>query len=472
LSSSIAFCRLFIADPLAYTAILGSFTPKRQEKLEIFRKTPDLVTMNMWISLYKNLMQHTTPVLEAYLRRRLRRGKEDPARFNERCGRPLKKRGDKALVWFHAASVGESQSLLVLIRRLLDAYPQIQVMVTTGTVTSARLMAERLPPRAFHQYLPADHPGWTENFLTHWHPDLVIWSESEFWPNMLLGISKRNIPAILLNARMSETSFRQWSLAKGFIGIILKTFQLCLGQNQAEVDRLLKLGAPRAKISGNLKYAAAPLPCDPDALAVLQKAIGPRPHLLWAVTHPGEEEIACRIHKELQRAVAGLLTIIVPRHPRRGAEISALAGKAGLKTSLRSQKELPAAGDDIYIADTLGETGLFYRLAPLCILGGSFVPHGGHNPIEPAQLGCQIFYGPHMFNFVSICDDFESRGAALRVADEEALQQKLAAALQNPQHFSAMAEAAKNWVQQQSHIVDEIAAEIAPFLDKIKAVAA
>jgi 3-deoxy-D-manno-octulosonic-acid transferase len=456
----------------ASAPILGRFAAKRQEKLEIFGETPNLGAMNIWIFLYKNLMQGTTPLLRAYLRRRMQRGKEDPARFNERCGRPLKKREDGPLVWFHAASVGEAQSLLVLIRRLLDSRPQIQVMVTTGTVTSARLMAERLPPRAFHQYVPVDHPGWTENFLNHWRPDLVIWSESEFWPNLLLGIQQRQIPAILLNARMSEASFRRWSLVKGLIGEMLRTFQLCLGQNQSEVDRLLKLGAARAHISGNLKYAAAPLPCDAEALAALKKSLGTRPHLLWAVTHPGEEEIACRIHKVLQPTVAELLTIIVPRHPQRGDEIAALTAKAGLKARQRSQKELPATGDDVYIADTLGEMGLFYRLAPLCIMGGSFVPHGGHNPIEPAQLGCQIFYGPHMFNFVSICNDFESRGATLRIADENDLKKNLALALKDPQHFSAMAAAARNWALEQSHIADEIVAEIAPFLDRIKAVAA
>jgi len=426
----------------------------------------------MLVSLYKYLMKSATPVLRAYLQRRLRRGKEDPARFNERLGCPERAREDRPLVWFHAASVGESQSLLVLIQRMLGDYPEIRVMVTTGTVTSARLMAERLPPRAFHQFLPVDHPDWTENFLDYWRPGLVIWSESEFWPNMLLGIQKRGIPAILLNARMSQASFRRWLLLKGVIGAVLKTFQLCLGQNQAEVDRLLQLGAVKAKVSGNLKYAAAPLPCDADRLAALRQSIHARPCLLWAVTHPGEEEIACRVHKELRVAAPGLLSLIVPRHPQRGAEISALAVKSGLKAGLRSQGALPGAADDIYIADTLGEMGLFYRLSSLCIIGGSFVPHGGHNPIEPAQLGCQIFYGPHMFNFISICDDFESRGAAQRVADEHQLMPLLALALKNPEHFAPMAAAARDWALCQAHVVDEISAEIAPFMGKMKAVAA
>jgi 3-deoxy-D-manno-octulosonic-acid transferase len=421
----------------------------------------------MWMNIYKTVMQNSTPVLEAYLARRMRRGKEDPQRAPERRGRTSKARSAQPLVWCHAASVGESQSLLVLVNRLLADYPDIQIMVTTGTVTSAKLMSERLPAGAFHQYMPVDHPDWTENFLTHWHPDLVIWAESEFWPNMLAGIRRRGIPAVLLNARMSEKSFRYWQLAREMIGDMLKTFALCLGQNEAEVNRLLQLGAPAARVSANLKYAAAPLPYDAADLEILKKAVGARSALLWASTHPGEEEVACRVHHALEKTVPDLLTIIVPRHPQRGISIHALTDRAGLRAGLRSQRKLPQKNEPVYIADTLGELGLFYRLCRLCIVGGSFVPIGGHNPIEPAQLGCQIFYGPHMFNFISICHDFESRGAALRVTDEKALVEKIAPALKDPAHFAAMSTAAANWTREQSHIVDDVAALLAPFMKQV-----
>lgn len=403
----------------------------------------------------------------------MRRGKEDPLRAGERQGEPTKARGNKPLVWCHAASVGESLSLLALVKKILNDYPHCQVMVTTGTVTSARLMAERLPGAgAFHQYIPVDHPSWTESFLNHWRPDLVIWVESELWPNLLAGIRRRKIPAVLVNARMSEKTFRYWRLIKGMAREILQTFDLCLAQNQAEAERLRQLGARNVKVSGNLKYAAAALPCDFAQLAALENALGARPRLVWASTHPGEEDIACRIHRELQPLAPQLLTIVVPRHPQRGRDIAALAGKAGLKTGLRSEGDLPDAECGFYIADTLGETGLFYRLSPLCILGGSFVPVGGHNPIEPAQAGCQIFYGPHMFNFVSICDDFESRHAALRVTDAAMLREQLTLALQNPAQFGAMALTARNWTGQQAHVVDDIAFDIAPFLRKASGAAA
>ena len=421
------------------------------------------------MTLYKGLTKASTPLLEVYLRDRLKRGKEDPARTGERRGRPTKTREEKPLVWLHAASVGEAQSLLALIQKLLADYPTIRVMVTTGTVTSAKLMAERLPARSFHQYMPVDQPDWVESFLNHWHPDFVIWSESEFWPNMLSAIHKRKIPAVLLNARMSEKSFRSWKLAPGLIREILSVFSLCLGQNQAEVDRLLTLGATEARVSGNLKYAAAPLPRDAAKLDILKSAIGTRPHLLWASTHPGEEEIACQLHQTLKKVAPQLLTIIVPRHPARGASIAAIADKAGLKSGLRAQGQLPRKEDDIYIADTLGELGLFYRLSPLCIMGGSFVPVGGHNPIEPGQLGCQIFYGPHMFNFVSICSDFESRHAARPVTGVAMLEKDLTLALHEPDYFAKRGDAAKNWTEQQAHIVDEISATLAPFMKRIAA---
>lgn len=418
----------------------------------------------MLTTLYKQLMKSTTPLLEAYLQRRTRRGKEDPARAGERRGIASRPRGDAPLVWFHAASVGESLSLLALITRLRVDHPALQVMVTTGTVTSAKLMAERLPPGAFHQYMPVDHPVWTERFLNHWRPNLVIWSESEFWPNMLAGIRARNIPAVLLNARMSENSFRRWQLARGLIGGVLKTFSLCLGQNEAEAARLKALGAKDARVAGNLKYAAKPLPSNPAELEKLQGLIGTRPHLLWASTHLGEEDLAMRLHAALKKAVPSLLTIIVPRHPIRGAEVAVLAQKHGVSAARRSTGGLPDAAQEIYIADTLGELGLFYRLSPLCIMGGSFVPVGGHNPIEPGQLGCCIFYGPHMFNFVTICHDFESRGAARRVAGGAALEEELMAALKDPARCAPLASAAKEWTEKQSHVVDETLALLSPYL--------
>jgi 3-deoxy-D-manno-octulosonic-acid transferase len=423
----------------------------------------------MLLSLYKSVVSLSTPLLEAHLRKRTLRGKEDAARAAERRGRPVRARSQKPLVWFHAASVGESLSLLSIIARLLQEYPFIEIMVTTGTVTSAKLMAERLPVGAFHQYIPVDHPVWVARFLDHWRPDFVVWAESEFWPAMLSGIKRRGIPAVLLNARMSPASFRKWQWARGMMAEILGTFSLCFAQNAAEAERLKKLGAKNVQISANLKYAAAPLPFDPVNLEVLKASIGARPLVLWASTHPGEEDIAYRLHAAIKKEKPDVLTIIVPRHPVRGEALEASCAAFGLQVARRASGFFPKAGDDIYLADTLGELGLFYRLSKLAILGGSFADIGGHNPIEPGQLGCIIFYGPMMYNFITICADFESRQAALPLKDEADLQDKVLAYLNDSAQFSALGESAAEWTCAQAHIVDDLAAALAPWISALAA---
>lgn len=417
----------------------------------------------MLLKLYKTVLQLSTPFLEAYLQKRLARGKEDAARACERRGQPQRQRGSAPLIWFHAASVGESLSLLVVIERILKDYPGTEAVVTTGTVTSATLMAKRLPPRAFHQYMTVDHPDWVEKFLDHWRPDFVVWSESEFWPNTLQAIKARGIPAILLNARMSEKSFSRWKMFPKTIQKLLSTFSLCLGQNEAETQRLAVLGALKVKTSGNIKYAAAPLPFDAASLERLKQDTAGRKIVLYASTHHGEEEIAFGIHQALKTECPELLTIIVPRHPVRGPDIAVLAAAEGLPAALRSDNESPS-GKDVYIADTMGELGLFYRLAKLAVIGGSFADIGGHNPIEPGQTGCIISYGPMMYNFVSINEDFLEAGAAIQVNNADELKKILAQALASPEKFSAYAQAAQKLTEEKSSVVDGIMRDITPLL--------
>ncbi len=418
----------------------------------------------MLLEIYKIAMQASTPLLEAFLQKRLRRGKEDALRAPERRGIAARSRGSLPLVWFHAASVGESMALLAIISRLLDDNTGIEVLVTTGTVTSAQLMAERLPARAFHQYMPVDHPAWVEKFLAHWHPDLVIWSESEFWPNMLAAIKRRAIPAVLLNARMSEDSFRRWKWARGMIAEILSTFTLCLGQNAAEAGRLTALGAKDARISANMKYAGAKLPADEAALAKLKADTAGRPVVVYASTHAGEEEIALDTHTALVKQFPQMLTVIVPRHPQRGAEILALAGARGVTASVRSRNE---PFENVYIADTLGELGLFFRLGNIIVMGGSFADIGGHNPIEPGQLGCIIVYGPQMYNFVTISADFLAAKAALQVADTATLQSQLSDIISRPADFASYGISAEKMTAEKSTVLDDLAAILQPYVARL-----
>ncbi|MBX9634576.1 MAG: 3-deoxy-D-manno-octulosonic acid transferase, partial [Magnetospirillum sp.] len=337
----------------------------------------------MIFGLYRALTILGGPLIGRYLNRRMARGKEDPARFGERLGQPGLPRPQGVLIWLHAASVGESLSLLPLVERLV-ARPGTHVLMTTGTVTSAQLMAERLPPGAIHQFVPVDRPAFVHAFLDHWHPDLVLWAESDFWPNLLDGIRRRAIPLVLVQGRISPKSFANWQRAPGFIRRILSAFTLCLGQTPGDAERLAALGAAKVACVGNLKMAVPPLPGDEAELARLRHAIGVRPLWLAASTHPGEEAAMARVHSALVARFPGLLTVIVPRHPHRGADIVDELSAMGLSVSLRSLGAGPMG--DIHIADTMGELGLFYRLAPIVFMGKSLGAQGGQNPFEPARL--------------------------------------------------------------------------------------
>ena len=355
------------------------------------------------LGLYRAAFRALTPVVGWTLNYRASRGKEDPARLDERWGRGAHPRPAGKLVWVHGASVGECVAALPLIERLV-ARSNVHVLVTSNTVTSAQLMAERLPPNAFHQFVPIDRRDAVRNFLAHWKPDLALFVESELWPNLILETKAAGIKSALINARMSERSFRGWQRARGMARRVLSTFEVCLAQDVEIAERLRKLGAREVEIIGSLKADASPLPVDEEAFASFETAIGTRPIFLAASTHPGEDEIVLDIAVALKSKLPGLLTIIVPRHPHRGGDIEHLSLAHGFFVVRRSNDALPDDGIDIYIADTMGELGLFYRAAKFAFLGGSLVPHGGQNPLEAANLGKAVLTGPYTDNFKDIYD--------------------------------------------------------------------
>lgn len=418
----------------------------------------------MILSLYRLLLRPTAPLLRHVLARRLARGKEDADRLPERMGQASVARPDGLLVWLHAASVGEALSLLALIDDLRARRPDLTLMLTTGTVTSAQLMAQRLPAGVIHQYMPVDHPVWVRRFIAHWKPNAVIWSESEFWPNILSEVKRNRIPAMLVNARMSVRSYERWRKLRGFAREVLSTFDVCLAQTLREAQQLTDLGARHVDAVGNLKYAAQPLPDNPAARAELAAATATRALLLWASTHPGEEDIAAATHVALAREVPNLLTVIVPRHPVRGSEIASQIAARGLRVSQRSQGSLPDARCEVYLADTLGELGLFYRLCPTVVMGGTFADIGGHNPIEPAQLGAVIICGPELYNFSSIREDFVQAKAMIEVADPWSMVKILRERLQNPTTYDAIGQAARDLTQRQAPVLEKIYAHLVTVL--------
>ncbi|MBV8975864.1 MAG: 3-deoxy-D-manno-octulosonic acid transferase [Alphaproteobacteria bacterium] len=345
---------------------------------------------------YRAATSALAPAVPLMLRRRMQSGREERNRANERLARNLTPRPEGPLIWIHGASVGECLAALPLIEALL-ADPHRNVLVTSGTVTSAKLMAQRLPPRAVHQYIPVDLPAAAARFLDHWRPDVGLFVDSDIWPNLIVGAQQRGVPLALVNARMSERSFAGWRWAPRTAAALLSAFDVCLAQDEVIAQRFRTLGARRVETAGSLKADAPPLPADAERLAELRKAVGGRPVLLAAQTHPGEDETVLPASDMLRREFSDLLTILVPRHVGRGAELEMLS--ATRFTRRRSKGELPDPGTTVYVADTMGELGLFYRLAPFAFVGGSLIRHGGQNPLEPARLQCAVLAGPHTFNF-------------------------------------------------------------------------
>ncbi len=347
---------------------------------------------------YRAATASLAPIAPFVLHRRAERGKEDPARVHERLGLDLSPRPEGQIIWVHGASVGECIAALPLIDALLQR-DERTILVTSGTVSSAKLMNERLPPRAIHQFVPVDTPAATARFLEHWRPQAGLFVDSDIWPNLILGARARSVKLALINARMSERSFDGWRWAPKTAAALLSAFDVCLAQDEEIAKRFESLGARGVRAIGSLKADAPPLPADPTALQALQDAIADRPILLAAQTHPGEDETILPVHDMLRRTLANLLTIIVPRHIERGPEIAMLCGTR--PASRRAHGDLPGRDTAIYIADTMGELGLFYRLAHFAFVGGSLVRHGGQNPLEPARLNCAVLAGPHTFNFTS-----------------------------------------------------------------------
>lgn len=392
---------------------------------------------------YYQLMKRADRLVERRLRSRLLMGKEDPERLEERLGISLAERPTGNLIWFHAASVGESLSLVELIKRISSSQPDYNFLITTGTITSAKLILSRLPSNAVHQYIPVDTPKAVEKFLDRWRPSLAIWTESEFWPNLISFTSARDIPMILINARISEKSYRRWRFFKKSLKNLIEKFNYSLIQDEKTVKYFSKIGisSNNFELTGTLKEGSAALPHSETEQVEISKQILNRPVWLAASTHEGEEKLIAAAHRHASKASQGLLLIIVPRHPERGLEIASILAKENFKICLRSKKDKISSDTQIYIADTLGELGLWYRVAPVSFVGGSFVPIGGHNPFEPAALGSAILHGPYVENFKEIYNRLNVAGAAVKIEEASELGVKLIETL-SPENAAKLAQSA------------------------------
>lgn len=370
------------------------------------------------------------PFVDLLLERRTRRGKEDPLRRGERKGCSSCERPDGPLVWVHAASVGETMSVLPLIDWLAGS--DLSVVLTTGTVTSATLAARRLPRGAIHQYVPLDLPLFINRFLDHWQPVAALYVESEIWPTTLGELHRRRIPHALVNARISERSLASWLKVRPIARALFGRFSLVLAQSAEDAARFERIGASDVVMTGNIKFDCKPLGADQTELEALRRLIGARPILLAASTHPGEEALVTEAALKIAKSLPDLLTIIVPRHPDRRTDIMAELEANGCQLAARSRGEIPGPETDIYLADTLGELGLFYRLADVAFVGGSLVPIGGHNPIEAAQLDIAVLHGPHVYNARDIFAALDEGGGARPVRDANELAEQALRLLSTP----------------------------------------
>lgn len=411
----------------------------------------------MVIGIYKTLMTLAFPILKVtYIKKRQKAKKEHPTRFNERLGNYKVPRPQGKLYWMHGASVGESVSMLPLIDKLLKEDPELSILVTTGTLTSAEIMAKRLPKRAFHQFIPFDVPAFAQKLIKHFKPDAVLWFESELWPSLLSEIKKAKIPLVLVNGRISDKSFEMWKKFKFVSKELLGYFSLCLGQSEQDKNRLILLGAPKADCVGNLKFAGMPLPVDESKLNVLKEQIGDRPVFLLSSTHNDEEERFALYLPWLKDNVNRVLTIVAPRHPNRGDDIVRMYRSRNFNVAQRSREEDITPETDIYVADTIGEMGLWYALSSISFIGGSLIPHGGQNFMEAARDKNAVLVGPNMQNFVEMMNRARFYDAVYQVGSAEDAVEEVITLFRDENLLRERQQKAYLWTQKEEAVLDGI----------------
>lgn len=404
---------------------------------------------------YRAATKLLRPVANYALERRLKAGKEDPNRLSERRGIPSVPRPDGQLIWLHGASVGESLSVLPLVDGLAKRHPDMRFLVTTHTVTSAELMGMRLPDNAIHQYVPIDQPHFVRSFLDHWKPDAAFFVESELWPVMLGKAAERKIPMALINGRMSPKSFESWQSRKRAARELLSVFDIIIAQNQENAERFEALSERHVGTLGNLKLAADPLPAPEEKVDEVSGWIGDRPRWLAASTHEGEELQVLSAHRQVLAELPNTILFLAPRHPARGNEIEEICKEQGFFVARRSRGEPIGPDTQVYLADTLGELGVFYLLSDISFVGGSFPAIGGHNPLEPARLGCAILHGPQVFNFADTYDAMRQSGSSALVRNERDLAGALGRLLKDEMTRKAMADQAREWSESSAKTVLE-----------------
>jgi 3-deoxy-D-manno-octulosonic-acid transferase len=420
------------------------------------------------VYFYRLLTRLIRPLyIRFIIHKRIRVGKEDELRVQEKLGVASIPRPYGKLIWIHAASVGETLSILKLVKVLQEKHSHIHLLLTSSTLTSAEIVKHKFPKEVIHQYAPLDFELSVKRFLNYWLPDLAIWVESELWPNTLWELHRRGIPVISLNVRFSPRSLRRWLLMRVYFVKLLNYFTEILVQSKSLEDKLRTLGIKKVYYPGNLKFTSDPLMHDVNEFNNLKSQFENKPLWLAASTHPGEEEIAFKVHKKLKRIFPQLLTIVVPRHPHRGQEIVYSAQSERLQVQQFATMMTLNPDTDIVLVDQIGVLGLFYRLCDIVFVGGSLVSAGGHNIIEPAQAGCAILHGPMMHNFSEILAHFDHFKSTLQVKDEDELTLRLKMLFENHDLKRKYIDAALLAVAEQKPVLPNTLKHLEPYLNKL-----
>lgn len=417
----------------------------------------------MFLILYKNIVRILRPLIKFNLQIRKNNNKEDPERIKERLGHASVERPQGFVVWIHASSIGESISILPLIKKINQEFPKIKILLTTVTLSSTNLITKRLTNKTIHQYCPIDTEDSVKLFLNHWYPNFAIFTESELWPN-LISETRKYCKMMLINGRMSSKSYNKWKYFQQLSNYLLNKFDILLAQSAEDLLKFKSLGANHAQNLGNIKFSSSPLPYDPEEMGKIISMIGQRQLWVAASTHKGEESIIAVVHTELKKKFPDLLTIIIPRHTERAEEIIEELSSKNLSIIKKSENQKITSDLDIYLADTTGELGIFYRISDIILIGGSLVNIGGHNPIEAACLNCAIIYGQYMTNFKEICEEFELNEAAIKVSDTYQLIKNLEDLLKDKKKQEQLIKASLSITKDKEKILDNVFKEILPFI--------
>lgn len=413
----------------------------------------------MILFLYNILSIILLPIWVVYLGLRIVKGKEDLSRIKERFGISTVKRSvtKNDVIWIHAASVGEVMSTIPLVEGLKAKYANKQILLTSGTITSAKIAQERLGNLVVHQFLPLDNYFCMYLFLKFWKPSLLILIDSEFWPVLITQTAKK-CKVISVNTRISERSFLKWQQHNWLVHPVLDAISLFLPQSQSDLHKLHALGAKNCHYLGNLKYCATYKDLSQDKMHEFKALFKEKKILLAASTHPGEELVIAKTYKEI--CDNNLLLVIAPRHPSRSKSIVRELQAEGFSVAVRSNGELIDENTDIYLADTLGEMGYLYSCAMISVIGNSICFDLGHNPLEPAQLDSVIVTGPGISNFKQIYDELFAREAAFLFTKEN-----LVNLLNNEGLVLKTRENAKTIVKSHQHTAKNMINMIAPFVE-------